>query len=373
MKKNRRVLQIMTIVCSLAVCACQQPPMQEQPVSEYQMLRVSTSTQNISSTYSAAIKGKQDIEIYPQVSGAITRLLVEEGDAVKKGQVLFVIDQIPYQAALQTAVANVQAAQASVATAQLTYNSKQALFAEHVISEFDLKTSENALLSAKAQLAQMQALELNARNNLSYTQVKSPSDGVVGTLPYRIGALVSPSLQKPLTTISDNTCMYAYFSLNETQLLALTRTFGSKEEIIRSLPAVELVLNDRSIYEGKGKIETISGIIDKNTGTVSVRAAFPNEKGILYSGSSASIVLPGVREDVCVIPQIATFEIQDRVFVYKVIDGRAQSFPVKVTPVNGGREYIVSEGLQPGDVIVAEGVGLLREGTPVKEKSKKEA
>lgn len=361
------------IICGIAVCACQQAPRQQQPQAEYKVLHVSTTQQRIATTYSAAIKGKQDIEIYPQVSGSITRMLVEEGDQVRKGQVLFVIDQVPYQAALQTAIANVQAAEATVATAQLTYNSKKELFSHQVISEFELKTSENALLSAQAQLAQMKALKLNANNNLSYTEVKSPSDGVVGSLPYRIGALVSPSLPKPLTTISDNTQMYAYFSMNETQLLALTRTYGSKQEIIRSLPQVELVLNDQSLYSEKGKIETISGIIDKNTGTVNIRAAFPNEKGILYSGSSASIILPVMRENVCVIPQIATFEIQDKVFVYKVVDGKAQSFPVKVTPVNGGRDYMVSEGLQAGDVIVSEGVGLLREGTPIKEKTEKEA
>lgn len=373
MNKNKRLSQMIGIVCAITVCACQQAPQHQQPEASYKVLQVTTSNTQLSSSYSAAIKGKQDIDIYPQVSGAITRMLVEEGDQVKKGQILFVIDQVPYQAALLTAEANVAAAEASVATAQLTYNSKKTLFDEQVISEFELKTSENGLLSAKAQLAQMKALELNARNNLSYTEVKSPSEGVVGSLPYRIGSLVSPSLPKPLTTISDNTCMYAYFSMNETQLLALTRTYGSKEEIIRALPSVDLILNDQSAYEAKGKIETISGIVDKNTGTVSIRAAFPNEKGILYSGSSASVVLPVTRENVYLIPQIATFEIQDKVFVYKVVEGRAHAFEVKVTPANGGRDYIVSEGLQAGDVIVAEGVGMLREGTPIKEKIQKEA
>ncbi|MEG1616613.1 MAG: efflux RND transporter periplasmic adaptor subunit [Bacteroidales bacterium] len=372
MIRKRQWSQVFTFLCALAVCACQQAPVQH-PEAEYAMLTVKRSHQTLKSSYSAAIRGKQDIEIYPQVSGFITKMNVEEGDKVKKGTVLFVIDQVPFQAALQTAVANVEAAAAAVANAELSYSSKKELFAQHVVSEFDLKTSENMLLSAKAQFAQMKALELNARNNLSYTEVKSPSDGVVGILPYRIGALVSPSLPKPLTTISDNTSMYAYFSMNESQLLALTRTFGSKEEIIRSMPAVELMLNDRSVYEVPGKIETISGIIDRTTGTVNIRASFANEKGILYSGSSANVVLPVVRENVCVIPQIATFEIQDKVFVYKVIDGKATSFVVKVTPVNGGRDYIVTEGLSEGDVIVAEGVGLLREGTPVRMKSEKEA
>ena len=278
-----------------------------------------------------------------------------------------------YLAALQTAEANVMVAEATVATAQLTYESKEQLHAQNIISDFELQTAKNSLLSAKAQLAQMKAQEVNAKNNLSFTEVKSPSEGVVGTLPYRLGALVSPSMQKPLTTISDNTQMYAYFSLNETQLLALTEEYGSKDAVLEAMPGIDLKLSNNSIYGSKGKIESISGVVDKTTGTVNLRAAFPNDKGILYSGTSANVVLPVVKENVVVIPQIATFEIQDKVFVYKVVDGKAQSAMVKVSPVNGGRDYIVLEGLQPGETIVSEGVGLLREGTPIKPKSGKGA
>lgn len=364
--------QLAGAICAMAVSACSQAPV-VQPDAEYGVLTVSSSHQTVSTSYSAAIKGKQDIDIYPQVSGFITRMCVEEGEKVKKGQVLFVIDQVAYQAALQTAIANVQAAEAAMATAELTFLSKKELFAQNVISNFDLKTAENGFLSAKAQLALMKAQEVNALNNLSYTEVKSPSDGVVGSLPFRTGALVSPSSPKALTTISDNSQMYAYFSLNEAQLLSLTREFGSKEGILNSMPEVDLKLNDNSLYETKGKIETISGVIDKNTGSVNIRAAFPNDKGILYSGSSANVIIPVKKENVLVIPQIATFEIQDKVYVYKIVDGKAQSFQVKVAPISGGREYIVLEGLQPGETIIAEGVGLLREGTPVKIKSQKEA
>ena len=204
--------------------------------------------------------------------------MLAEGESVKKGQVLFIIDQVPYQAALNTAIANVEAAKASVATAQLTYESKQELYKNKVVSEFDLKTAYNTLLSAKAQLAQAEAQEVNARNNLSYTEVKSPSNGVIGTLPYRVGALVSASLPKPLTTVSDNSEMYVYFSMTENQLLALTRQYGSKDKALENMPEIELQLNDKSLYPQTGKIETISGVIDQNTGTVSLRAAFPNEE-----------------------------------------------------------------------------------------------
>ena len=213
--------------CIVAV-GCKQSPVIQQS-SGYATMTVFTSEKTLSNNYSASIRGKQDIDIYPQVSGFITKLCVTEGESVKKGQVLFIIDQVPYQAALNTAIANVEAAKASVATAQLTYDSKQELYKNKVVSEFDLKTTYNTLLSAKAQLAQAEAQEINARNNLSYTEVKSPSNGVIGTLPYRVGALVSASLPKPLTTVSDNSEMYVYFSMTENQLLALTRQYGSKD------------------------------------------------------------------------------------------------------------------------------------------------
>lgn len=369
MNRKRKWTQMVGVICGMALCACQQPPV-EKKEAEYGVIEVSSADKVITTAYSATIRGRQDIDIYPQVSGFITRLCVEEGDRVRKGQVLFVIDRVGYEAALRTATANLEAAKAGAATAELTFKSKQELFSQHIISDFDLKTAENAYLLAKAQVAQMEAQEVNARNNLSYTEVKSPSDGIVGTLPYRTGALVGPSVVKPLTTISDNSRMYAYFSMNEKQLLQLTRLHGSKEEVLKSLPAVELKLNDLSNYEEKGRIETISGVVDRSTGTVSLRAAFPNERGILYSGSSANVLLPVRKENAIVIPRNITFEIQDKVYVYKVEEGRTKSVRIQVIPVDGGREYIVSEGLQNGEIIVAEGVGLLREGTPIKTKMK---
>lgn len=332
-------------------------------------MRITTSDKELQTTYSASIRGRQDIDIYPQVSGFLTKLCVEEGQAVRKGQVLFIIDQVPYRAALQTAEANVEAARASVATAQLTYDSKKELFAQNVISEFDLQTSYNNLLTAKAQLAQTEAQRVSAANNLSYTEVKSPADGVVGTLPYRVGALVSASLPKPLTTVSDNSDMYVYFSMTENQLLDMTRRYGSKSKALEEMPAIELILNDKSTYPSQGKIETISGVIDTSTGTVSLRAVFPNKEGLLQSGGAGNVVVPVQKRNCIVVPQAATYEVQDKVFVFKVVDGKAQSAPVEVTRVNGGKEYIVDKGLNVGDVIVAEGVGLLREGTPIQAKS----
>lgn len=365
---NKKWMRLISLVgCAALMGACKQAPAMQME-SEYAVLKVSPSDKVLSTGYSATIRGRQDIEIYPQVSGFLTKLCVEEGQAVRRGQVLFIIDQVSYKAALETAIANVEVAKASLATAQLTYDSKKELFAKKVVSQFDLKTAENTWLTAKAQLAQAKAQEVSARNNLSYTEVKSPADGVVGTLPYRVGALVSSSLPQPLTTVSDNSDMYVYFSVTENQLLALTRQYGSKTDALKNMPEVELQLNDKSVYEEKGKIETISGVVDRSTGTASLRAVFPNKKGLLYSGTSGNVILPVNRKGSLVIPQAATFEIQDKVYIYKVVDGKAQSSPVSVTRVNGGQEYIVDSGLKEGDVIVAEGVGLLREGTPIKVK-----
>lgn len=348
----------------IAMTGCNQSPVTQQK-TEYAVMTVATSDKILSDTYSASIRGKQDIDIYPQVSGFITRLCVMEGERVKKGQLLFIIDQVPYQAALHIATANVEAARASVATAQLTYDSKKELFDNKVVSSFDLKTANNNLLTVQAQLAQAQAQELNARNDLSYTEVKSPSDGVVGTLPYRVGALVSANTAKPLTTVSDNSEMHVYFSMTESQLLALIRQYGSKEEALEKMAEIDLRLNDKSAYPSKGKVESISGVIDPSTGTVSLRAVFPNEKELLNSGGSGNVVIPVKHSGCVVIPRSATFEIQDKVYIFKVVDGKAQSAPISVSRVNGGQEYLVNEGLTAGDVIVAEGVGLLREGTPV--------
>ena len=348
----------------MAAVSCGQAPTEQGP-AQYGVTTIATTDREIQSNYSATIRGRQDIDIYPQVSGTISELRVTEGQSVSTGQTLFIIDQVPYKAALQTAEANVAAAKASVATAQLTYDSKKELFAKSVVSQYDLSTAENTLLTAKAQLAQAEAQRVNAANNLSYTVVKAPANGMVGTLPYRVGALVSASIPQPLTTVSDNSEMYVYFSMTENQLLNLTRKYGSIANTLKNMPDIQLQLNDGSIYDQTGRIESISGIIDTSTGSVQLRAAFPNKGGLLHSGGAGSIILPVNYTDCIVVPQVATFELQDKVYVYKVVDGKATSSMIDVEKINNGREYIVKSGLVPGDVIVAEGVGLLREGTPI--------
>ena len=352
------------MACFMAAVSCGQVPTAMGP-AEYAVMTIATTDREIPINYSATIRGRQDIAIYPQVSGTIFELCVNEGQTVSKGQPLFIIDQVPYKAALQTAEANVAAAKAGVATAQLTYDSKKELYAKNVVSQYDLLTAENTLLTAKAQLAQAEAQRVNAANNLSYTVVKAPANGVVGTLPYRVGALVSASISKPLTTVSDNSDVYVYFSMTENQLLNLTRQYGSIANTLKNMPDVRLVLNDGSVYDRTGRIESISGVIDTSTGSVQLRAVFPNADGLLHSGGAGSVIVPNIHKDCVVVPQVATFELQNKVYVYKVEDGKATSSMIDVEKINNGREYIVKSGLTPGDVIVAEGVGLLREGTPI--------
>ena len=354
-----------TALCCLVVLTGCNEQQAKMDTGSYKTMTVSTGSRVLQTQKSATIEGRQDVEIYPQVSGTLQRLYVQEGDKVKKGQTLFIIDQVPYQAALRTAEANLKAAEAAEATAELTYKSTQRLFEQKVVSDFDLQKAQNDLLSAKASVAQMEAQVVNAKNNLSYTVVTSPADGVVGQLPYRQGALVSSSIASPLTTISDNSELYVYFSLTENELLNMVRQYGSLDAATKNMPAVNLMLNDGSMLPDSGRVESISGVIEKTTGSAQVRAAFPNKTGLLHSGANGNVMIPMSYEDVIVIPQAATFEIQDKILVYKVIDGKAQSANIEVASQNNGQEYIVTSGLSVGDVIVAEGAGLLTEGTVI--------
>mgnify|MGYP001042774830 CR=1 FL=1 len=363
---NKKWIRLIGIVgCTVWMASCKQAPDAEVKSSSYAVMQVEAADKGLSSSYSASIRGRQDIDIYPQVSGTIEKLCVAEGQKVRRGQLLFIIDQVPYRAALKTATANVEAARAALAT-ELTYKSNRELYAQKVVSEFSLKTAENSYLTAKAQLAQAEAQEISARNNFSYTEVKSPSDGVVGALPYRAGALVSANMPYPLTTVSDNSDMYVYFSMTENQLLALTRQYGDMDEALKNMPEVELRLNDNSVYDKKGVIESISGVIDRQTGTVVARVVFPNESRLLHSGASGTVVVPSIYKDCIAIPQTATVRMQDKTIVYKVVDGKAVSTLITVAGINNGREYVVLDGLKAGDEIVSQGAGLVREGTQVK-------
>ena len=370
-KMFRSVSMFVALFSFVAMTSCGGGEQQQQqaPTPEIATITLSTSNSNLERSYPVKIKGKADIDIRPQVTGFITKVHVDEGQHVKKGQVLFTLDQVQYQAAVDQALAAVKVAETAVATAQLTANNKKSLFEKNIISEYEYKLSENSLAQAEAQLAQANANLVNARKNKSYTTVTAPSDGVVGAIPNREGTLASPSMAQPLTTVSDNNEIYAYFSLNEKDLLSMTNNGAlSLDEAIAAIPAVKLRLADGTIYGVEGKVATVSGVIDNTTGAASARALFDNPAGLLRSGSTGAVLIPYVESNAIIIPQKATFEIQDRKYVYTVNDScKTISTPIEVFDINDGKEYVVTKGLKAGDRIVIEGVGTtVKEGITIK-------
>lgn len=360
-----RISLITVLSCLLLLAGCKGGT-EKKEAAKYATMKVEPGSKTLYANYTAAIKGKQSVEVRPQVSGTITQICIKEGAAVRRGQVLFVIDQVPYRAALDNAVANVKSAEAKLATARLTLDSKKELHREKVISDFDLQMAKNTLLEAQAALAQAKAQEVEARNNLSYTEVKSPVNGVTSMIPYRVGALVNSSISEPLVTVSDDSEVYAYFSLTESEILDLMQKDNNVTSIISKMPEVELQLSNGTRYTHKGRIDAISGTVDPQTGAVLIRAVYPNREGLLRNSGSGVVILPLTRENCITIPQTATYELQNKVFVYKVVDGKTVSIPITVYKVNDGRDYIVESGLQAGDVIISEGAGLLKEGMEVK-------
>ena len=346
--KSRLIL----LACCLSLFSCGQSDKTTGKAPEFAVITVETTTANLTNSYPATIRGKQDVEIRPMVSGFITKLHVDEGAVVRKGQVLFSIDPVQYQAAVNTQ--------------ELTVNNKRELNKKNIISNYDLQMAENQLAQTKAQLAQAEAQLVNAKNNLSYTSVTSPSDGVVGNIPYRVGSLVSPSVANPLTTVADISEMYAYFSMTERQLLSQIREGGSIKEILERMPDVQLQLIDGTMYADSGRVETISGVIDQTTGSVTMRALFPNKHNVLRSGSTGNVVFPNPMTDVIMIPQSATTEIQDKKFVFVLQpDNTLKNTEIKVFKLNDGKYYYVTEGLKAGDKVVMEGVQNLRDGAAI--------
>ncbi len=332
---------------------------QEMPPVQVETMTISLGSANLDRSYPATIQGKTDIEIRPQVSGFITKVHVDEGQAVKKGQVLFTIDQVQLEAAVRSAEASVAAARSNVATNELTASNKKALHDKKIISDYEYQTAVLALDASKAQFNQAEANLVNAKKNLSFSVVTAPSDGFVGSIPNREGSLASPSSQQPLTTISDISEFYAYFSLNEKEILNLTNN-GEKSlnKAIDEMPLVSLQLSDGSRYPLTGKISTVAGLINQATGSSSVRALFKNTNNMVRSGSTGNILIPQPSDSLIIIPQKATYEIQDKKYVYLVNDSnKVSSQLISISPVNDGQTYIVTSGLKVGDNIVIEGVG----------------
>ncbi len=334
--------------------------------NDFAVETVQATTADLKTSYPATIKGMQDIEIRPKVSGYLVKLLVDEGSTVRKGQPLFLIDSEQYRAAVKAAQAQVKVCKANIATQKLTVENKRMLFKQNIISSYDLQMAENTLTSYEAQLAAAQAQLQSARDNLSWCTVTSPADGVVGSIPYRVGSLVSAQSAEALTTVSNISKMYVYFSMTEKQLLALTREAGGINAAIKKMPAVSLVLSDGSTYSQSGTISTVSGVIDSSTGSVQMRATFDNAQHVLRSGGTGSILVPTHSNDAIMVPQSATFDVQDKKFVYVVNNDKSVATrEITVLPQNDGQTYVVASGLRSGERIVVDGVNQLKNGQKI--------
>lgn len=356
-------LAVMAMSALTMLCGCggkgnAGAAMRGQTVPTLAVETVKPGSIELENLYPATIKGKTDIDVRPMISGNIVAVHVDEGAHVQKGQVLFTIDQVPYQAAVEQAEAQVNVARTAVETSQISVNSNRVLREKNIISEHAMQISENQLAQAKAQLAQAQAGLTNARKNLSYTLVTAPSSGVVGSIPLRVGSLASPS-GPALTTVSDNSEVYAYFSLTERQILDLTDGGATAlNAAIAGFPAVKLKLANGSIYPLEGKVATVSGVVDAGTGASTVRALFRNDNGVLRSGSTGSVIIPETFVDVIVIPQKATGEIQGSKYVLTVDNENVlHQQLIEVSPLQDGKNYVVTAGLKAGDRIVTEGIG----------------
>ena len=326
--------------------------------NEYPVVTVGTSQADMQTTYPASIKGVQDVEIRPKAQGFLTQINVKEGQTVSAGQVLFVIDNETYQAQVRQAQAAVNAAQQQCNTAKLTYENSQQLHEKKVIGDYELKTSQNTFESAQAQLAQAQAALASAKEALSYCYVKSPAAGVVGTLPFKKGALVSAS--NVLTTVSNISSMEAYFSVTEKEAMVIS------QKGLASLPSVKLQLADGSIYGSEGTISKMSGVIDAATGSVQLIASFANPEKILKSGATGTIIIPRVSSNVIIVPLSCVSEVQNKKFVYTLgKDNKVKYTEIQVDPHNDGNNYVVTGGLKAGDKYVTNGITKLNDGMEI--------
>ena len=319
--------------------------------NEYPVVEVGTTSAAMQTTYPAAIKGVQDVQISPKISGFITRINVKEGQSVSAGQVLFEIDNQTYQAQVRQAQAAVNTAQTQVNTAKLTYENSKQLYDNKVIGDYELQTSQNTYEQAQASLAQAEASLANAKENLSFCFVKSPAAGVVGTLPLKVGALVNTA--SVLTTVSNNSTMEVYFSVNEKAALEMSKAGNGLE----SMPAVKLQLADGSVYGHEGKVAKMSGVIDQTTGAVQMIAVFPNPEKLLKSGGSGKVIIPREQTGAIVIPQGCVVEVQNKKFIYLLKDSNKVAYTeITVDPQNDGMNYVVTGGLKVGDKYVTNGV-----------------
>ena len=356
----------MLAACSALLAACGGKNDIKMGDNEYPVMTVGTQGSETQTTYPASIKGVQDVEIRPKVSGFITKLCVQEGQVVKAGQLLFVIDNTTYQAQVRQAQAALNSAKVQLNTTKLTFDNSKKLHERNVIGSYELQTAENNYENARAAVAQAQASLASAKDMLGFCFVKSPANGIVGSLPYKVGALVSAQSAEPPTTVSNASSVEVYLSVTEKDVLDMSKRAGGTHAAIEDFPEVKLKLADGTLYQHPGKVVKMSGVINQATGAVSLIARFPNPEHLLKSGASGTIIVPRVSNNSLVIPQSATTEIRDKVFVYKVgPKNQVRYTEITVDPQNDGNNYVVTGGLKAGDKIVTRGLTTLKDSLEI--------
>lgn len=365
MKRNK-ILMVVAMAVALVSCGGKGGGMPNFGDNEFPVQSAQTKDASMQTTYPATIKGVQDVEIRPKASGFITRVCVKEGQAVGVGQLLFVIDNETYQAAVRQAQASVNTATAQCNTAKLTYENNQKLFEQNVIGQYELESAKNAYASAQAQLSLAKATLASAKEQLSFCFVKSPAAGVIASLPYKVGAMVSASSVPALTTVSNISSMEVYFSMTEKDMLELSKTAGGTQAAINSIPSVRLQLADGTVYGHEGKVTKASGVIDASTGSVQLIAHFPNPERLLKSGGSGSIIISKNDNSAIIIPQSCVSEVQDKKFVYVLgKDNKVKYTEITVDPQTDGLNFIVRSGLKSGDKYVTNGITKLSDGMEI--------
>lgn len=378
MKPDRN--KIIATTCLLAalfwIASCgsssQQGPAGGQQAQSYPVLELQPRSIELTNSYPATLEGVQTVEIRPRVQGYIVAMPVDEGDIVEEGQTLFKLNSEQFEQEVRSGKADVEAAKAAVSTAEDEVQRYEQLVEKDIVSDYQLQSARNTLQSRKAALAQAEAVLENARVNLEYTTIKSPTDGVIGSIPYRIGSLVSSTIGQPMTVISDISSVYAYFSMSERELLEIAQNVAVEggnrtlQQRISEMPAVHLRLADNTMYSQQGALKLASGLISTQTGSATMRAVFPNPQEILRSGGSANVLIPYQQDDAIVIPKSATYEIQNKRFAYAVTDSnRIESTEITTRPLSTKQLFIVEEGLAAGDKIVTAGMNSMQDGMTI--------
>jgi membrane fusion protein, multidrug efflux system len=367
---NLLVYAALFILSAIVITACTPSAAKSENTQVLQALPVVEVKQmpaTVFQEYSASLEGSKDIEIRPQVDGYIEKIYVDEGAKVRKGQVVFKINDRIYREQVNNAQASLAAAKANLAAAQINVSRIAPLVEKNIVSDVQLQSAQASYRAAAAQVAQAQALVRNAEINLGYTLIKAPTDGYIGRIPMKTGSLVGLSTPEPLTVLSELKSVYAYFSLSENDFQNFKDQYSGAtiEEKLKQLPLVELVLADGKTYPAKGKVEIVNGQFNDQTGAISFRAEFPNAEGQLRSGNTGRVRIPVLIPASLIIPQEATYEMQDKMFVFQVADSnKVASVPIK--PVaRSGNYFIVNDGIKPGATIVYSGLDRLKDGAVI--------